>query len=74
MKTAAGAITLRSKAILRSEYLIDRHHVVFESGAGWQCVCAEFTATNDCRHTREAQGQHAAQVLIANRVTRLSGH
>jgi hypothetical protein len=59
---------LRPKAILRS-YLIDRHHVTFDSGAGWQCVCAEFTATDDCRHIRESQGRHAAQTVIANRMS-----
>jgi hypothetical protein len=59
---------MRPKAILRSEYLIDRHHVVFESGAGWLCVCAEFAMSHDCRHTRESQGRRAAQMLIANRM------
>ena len=58
----------RSPAIRRTDYLIDSHHVSFESGAGWYCLCAEFAAANDCRHTREAQGRHAAQVLISNRV------
>jgi hypothetical protein len=57
----------RSKAIRRIDYLVDSYHVSFESGAGWHCLCAEFTAANDCRHTREAQGRHAAQVLISNR-------
>jgi hypothetical protein len=59
---------MRPQAIRRSEYLVDRYHVIFESGAGWHCVCAEFTAAGDCRHTREAQGRHAAQVLISNRL------
>ena len=59
---------MRSKAIRRTDYLIDSYQVSFESGAGWFCVCAEFTAANDCRHTREAQGRHAAQVLISNRL------
>ena len=40
----------------------------FESGAGWHCQCSEFEAAGDCRHTREAQGRHAAQVLISNRL------
>ena len=57
----------RPDAFSRSEYLIDRYHVTCETGAGWHCVCAEFTANNDCRHTRESQGRHAAQVIIANR-------
>jgi hypothetical protein len=58
----------RSAAIRRTDYLIDRYHVSFESGAGWHCPCAEFTGAGDCRHTREAQGRHAAQVLISNRL------
>jgi hypothetical protein len=58
----------RSKAIRRTEYLIDSYHVSFETGAGWHCVCAEFMAANDCRHTREGQGRHTAQVLISNRL------
>ena len=58
----------RSNAIRRTEYLIDSYHVSYESGGGWNCMCAEFTAANDCRHTREAQGRHAAQVLISNRL------
>jgi hypothetical protein len=56
------------RAILRSEYLIDRHQVIFDPGVGWQCVCAEFTATDDCRHIRESQGRHAAQAVIADRM------
>ena len=59
---------MRSKAIRRIDYLIESHHVSFESGAGWMCVCAEFQAADDCRHTREAQGRHAAQALISNRM------
>lgn len=59
---------MRPKAILRSEYLIDRYHVVFESGSGWHCVCAEFSQLDDCRHTRESGGRRAAQALIQNRV------
>lgn len=50
------------------EYLIDRHQVIFDAGAGWQCVCAEFTTTADCRHIRESQGRYAAQAVIANRM------
>ena len=55
-------------ALLRSEYLIDSYHVSFDPGAGWQCVCAEFKATDDCRHIRESQGRHAAQAMIADRM------
>jgi hypothetical protein len=58
----------RSAAIRRTDYLIDSYHVSFESGAGWHCQCTEFEAAGDCRHTREAQGRHAAQVLISNRL------
>lgn len=58
----------RSAAIRRTDYLIDSYHVSFESGAGWHCQCSEFEAAGDCRHTREAQGRHAAQVLISNRL------
>ena len=59
---------MKPKALLRSEYLIDRHHVTFDPGAGWQCACAEFKATTDCRHIRESQGQLAAQAAIADRM------
>jgi hypothetical protein len=58
---------MRPKVNRRSEYLIDGHHVIFDPGAGWQCLCTEFTAMGDCRHIRESQGRHAAQVVIANR-------
>jgi hypothetical protein len=54
--------------IVRNEYLIDRFHVVFEWGGGWQCVCSDFLASNACRHTREAAGRRAAQSQIAQRV------
>ena len=59
---------MRPKTLSRSEYLIDRHHVTFDPGAGWQCACAEFKATDDCRHIRESQGRHAAQAVIADRM------
>lgn len=55
--------------VLRSEYLIDRFHVVFEWGGGWHCVCADFVASNACRHTREAAGRRAAQTQIARRIS-----
>jgi hypothetical protein len=58
----------RGGAIVRSEYRIDRHRVVFESGGGWHCVCQEFMASNACAHTREAAGMRAAQVSIKDRV------
>lgn len=59
---------MRPKALPRSEYLIDRHQVIFDRGAGWQCVCAEFKTTDECRHIRESLGRHAAQALIADRM------
>jgi hypothetical protein len=65
---------MRPKVNRRSEYLIDRHQVIFDPGAGWQCVCAEFMAADDCRHIRESQGRHAAQAVIANRRTRPQDH
>ena len=54
--------------VVRSDYLIDRFHVVFEWGGGWQCGCADFVASNACRHTREAAGRRAAQSRIAHHV------
>jgi hypothetical protein len=59
---------MRPKPLSRSEYLIDRHHVIFDPGAGWQCACPEFKAMVDCRHIRESQGRHAAQAVIADRM------
>lgn len=64
---------MKPRAAPRSDYLIDRHHVFFDGGAGWQCVCAEFKATENCRHVRESQGRDAAQTAIASRLTR-AGH
>lgn len=57
----------------RTEYLIDRYHVVYESGGGWHCVCDEFRALNECRHSRESEGRRAAQAMIANRVRSVDG-
>jgi len=50
-----------------SEYLIDRHRVIFDTGIGWHCVCAEFEKLRDCRHTRESAGRLAAQHRIRTR-------
>jgi hypothetical protein len=50
--------------IVRSEYLIQRFRVVFETGGGWHCVCREFSASNICVHTREADGMRMAQDQI----------
>ena len=58
----------RGNAIVRSEYLIDRFRVVFETGGGWSCECAEFVSSNECRHTREAAGMRVAQDQIKVRV------
>ena len=63
----------RVPPIVRSEYLIDRYLVVFETGAGSRCVCEEFRTMQECRHTRESAGRRAAQELIANRVRSIDG-
>jgi hypothetical protein len=60
--------TGRGGSMVRSLYLIDRFRVVFESGGGWNCACADFVSSNACRHTREAAGRLAAQAQIAKRV------
>ena len=31
-----------SDRLVRTEYMIDRHRVVYESGGGWHCECDEF--------------------------------
>jgi len=54
---------------LRKAYLIDRFRVVYESGGGWHCVCADFVKTNACRHTREASGRSAAQAQIVEHLS-----
>ena len=58
----------RASAIVRSEYLINRFRVVFETGGGWDCVCADFKRAHECRHTREAAGMRAAQADIKARI------
>lgn len=62
----------RAGAIVRSEYLIDRFRVAFESGGGWQCTCAEFVSSSACAHSREAAGMRAAQAQIVNHLAK--GH
>lgn len=52
-------------ATVRADYLIDRFRVRYQFGGGWGCGCAEFVASDTCRHTREAAGRHIAQTLIA---------
>jgi len=61
------------KTLVRTEYLIDRYHVVFETGGGWHCVCDEFKTLNECRHSRESEGRRAAQAMIAKRVRSVNG-
>jgi hypothetical protein len=47
----------------RADYLIDRFRVRYEFGGGWTCGCADFAASDACRHTREAAGRYIAQAL-----------
>jgi hypothetical protein len=61
------------KSLTRTEYLIDRHQVVYETGGGWHCVCDEFKSLKECRHTRESEGRRAAQAMIAERVRSVNG-
>jgi hypothetical protein len=49
----------------RADYLIERFRVRYEFGGGWSCGCADFVASDACRHTREAAGRYIAQTLIA---------
>jgi hypothetical protein len=65
--------TKAAKEIIRNEYLIDRHLVVLESDGARHCVCLEFKALGDCRHTRECEGRRAAQGLIFRRVRSAHG-
>jgi hypothetical protein len=59
---------------VRTEYLIDRYLVVFESAKGCHCACDEFRiARDECRHTRESAGRRAAQELIGKRVRSIHG-
>lgn len=60
-------------SVVRIEYLIDRYHVVFDSGGGWYCVCAEFKQLGDCRHIRESVGRRTAQAQIMARVRSVDG-
>ena len=59
--------------LTRTGYLIDRHHVVYETGGSWHCVCDEFKKLNECRHSRESEGRRAAQAMIAERVRSTDG-
>jgi hypothetical protein len=60
----------RRGAVDRGDYLIDRFRVRYEFGGGWKCGCAEFAASDACKHTREAAGRRAAQARILQHVTR----
>ncbi len=51
-----------------SDYLIDRFRVGYQFGGGWKCGCADFTASDACRHTREAAGRRAAQIRIIEHI------
>ena len=58
----------RRGSLVRSEYLIERFRVLFESGGGWHCGCADFASSSACEHFREAAGMRAAQAEIADHV------
>ena len=60
--------TGRRGAIERADYFIDRFRVGFRFGGGWTCGCADFVASDACRHTREAAGRRAAQSGIPERI------
>jgi hypothetical protein len=52
----------------RADYLIDRFRVGYQFGGGWKCGCADFMASDACRHTREAAGRRAAQMRIIEHI------
>jgi hypothetical protein len=52
---------------MQNDYLIDGHRVIYDTGIGWHCVCAEFVKLGDCKHTRESAGRLAAQEQIKTR-------
>jgi hypothetical protein len=60
--------TGRRGAVERADYLIDRFRVGYQFGGGWACGCADFAASDACRHTREAAGRLAAQMRIIEHV------
>lgn len=57
--------TGRRGGIERANYLIDRFPVAYVFGGGWVCGCADFLASDACRHTREGAGRFAAQTQIS---------
>ena len=58
----------RRGSLVRSEYLIERFRVFFESAGGWHCECADFVSSSACEHSREAAGMRAAQAEITEHV------
>src|SRR5688500_314134 len=60
----------RRGAVERADYFIDRFRVGYQFGGGWTCGCADFAASDACRHTREAAGRLAAQAGISERIKR----
>jgi hypothetical protein len=60
----------RRGAVERADYFIDRFRVSYQGGGGWICGCADFAASDACRHTREAAGRLAAQMSILERIGR----
>lgn len=60
--------TGRRGTVERADYLIDRFRVRYEFGGGWTCACADFAASDACRHSREAAGRRAAQLSIADHI------
>ena len=60
--------TGRRGTVERADYLIDRFRVRYEFGGGWKCACADFVASDACRHSREAAGRRAAQLSIADHI------
>lgn len=64
--------TGRRGAVESAVYLIDRFRVAYQYGGGWACGCADFAATDACRHSREAAGRRAAQVKILEHIKQRS--
>jgi hypothetical protein len=60
--------TGRRGAVEYADYLIDRFRVGYQFGGGWACGCADFAASDACRHTREAAGRRAAQIRIVEHI------
>jgi hypothetical protein len=60
--------TGRRGVIEHADYFIDRFRVGYRFGGGWTCGCADFAASDACRHTREAAGRLAAQTMILERI------